>query len=1149
MSFTVYRSSAGSGKTFTLTKEYLKLLLASPKSEGGGFDPSYFKKILAVTFTNDAANEMKERIMRVLEAWARASAEGGASSIEDDTASAMLGVIMKEEELPSDYPESEWTLEEVLHRSAAIYRTLLHNYSDFAVSTIDSFTNRVVQAFKQDLGFAYSHEIELETAELQEESALALQRQMREDGEKALNDILIEFAVRKSDEGKSWFIHRDLEEFAGNLFKEEQAEVLERLTALSPADFLKIKDGLYDYTREVEEKTQKIANDALNLIRANGIDPKSFYYNTRVIYGYFLKHAKGQAFIYDLEPNSYVVKTLEEDKWLSGAGKKDAAQKSAISQVQDELRDTLYALEDFKEQVREKYVLARELRGQIFLLATINALGEQLQVVKESRRIIHISEFNRSINQIVEEEPVPYIYERIGDRYFHLLIDEFQDTSRMQWHNLIPLIGNALGYGAENLVVGDAKQAIYRWRGGNADMLVNLPAVPTAEEGSALQMQIEELRIHYNEQELDTNYRSLEQVVNFNNRFFKGMADYLGEMYPSLPKYYAQVEQKHLAKKTGGLVEWRMLPPTSKIKQAGYIKVQQAETLKLLEELRQEGYALSEIAVLVRKNSHARELAQFLKDQNFPVISDDSLLVGNAPVVQLLVKTFKVLQQPAVSQWRLELLLALQKHLCQVFPEGGWERLFEGEQGVGYLQRSVSSDTDLTKYAELLSEAFKLSLDLSPLRLQPIYELCETLIRHFRLDAMPEQQPYLHSFLDFVLESTGRRGNDLDQFLGYWERKADKLAVQLPAGRDAVRIMTIHRSKGLQFPVVVVPFLDWSAKPHANELLWLPWDGKIEGIPELPAVALKISDRLNYTEFAPYYQSSIESSFLDSFNLLYVAFTRAESRLYALGKLSKPLEAVDAAAAKTCADMGQVASMFLENQGKLTEADETYDCFIHPEKEGEEGIEEEIHVWRLSEGKPPKPKHKEEEEALQTLPLEVPHTANWQNLRVRQERLGKHEATLEDIERRQEAKAFGNTLHAAFELVDTDEDIPKAVRRMLQRGEILQGQVEEMEEKMREVVRLPQIAPYFRAGHPYRVLNEQEILLAPSSDGIGQTARPDRLLIYQAEAVIIDYKTGRFAENHKNQVGQYIWHLRQMGYTPVKGFLVYTEIGEVVQVD
>lgn len=1143
--FTVYRSSAGSGKTFTLAKEYLKLLLASPKSDDGKFEPHYFKKILAVTFTNDAANEMKERIMKVLAAWSAASNDGEDAELTDRTADDMINSILREEELPSEYPDTEWSKGLILSRAASIYRTLLHNYSDFAVSTIDSFTNRVVQAFKQDLGFAHSHEIELETAELQEEAALALQRQMREDGEQDLNKLLVEFAVRKSDEGKSWFIHRDLESFAGNLFQEEQVQVLERLKSLSAADFAKIKSGLYAYTKEIEEKAQYLANEALNLIRQHGIEAKSLAYTTKGIHGYFTKHAQGQEFLYKIQPNSYVLKTINKDLWLSAHGKKTPDQKMAISQIQDQLREHFQALENFKEEVKEQYVLARELRGHIFLLATINALSEQLEMVKESRRIIHISDFNRSINKIVEEEPVPYLYERIGDRYFHLLIDEFQDTSRMQWHNLIPLIGNALGYGAKNLVVGDAKQAIYRWRGGNADMLVNLPAVPTAATDSALQVQIDELRIHYDEQELDTNYRSLEQVVKFNNHFFSQMATHLGQLYPSLPQYYAQVEQKNLPHKKGGYVEWRMLQNT-KLKKGDYEALQLVETLDTLRRLYSEGYPLKDIAILVRKNAYARTLAQFLKDSHFPVISDDSLLVGNASVVQLIVKTCRVLQQPAISQWRLELMLALQRHWCTLFPNDGWETLFEGNEGIDYLQRAVSADTSLSKYADLLAEAFKISLDLTPLRLQPVYELCETLIRHFHLGKLPTQQPYLHSFLDFVLESTGRRGNDLNHFLSYWERKANKLAVQLPAGRDAVRIMTIHRSKGLQFPVVIVPFLDWSAKPHINELLWLPWENKIEGLPNLPAVALKITDRLTHTEFAQYYRDAIEASFLDAFNLLYVAFTRAESRLYALGKLSKPLDSVEKDAEKTCSDMGQLASMYLAQLGRFDQPDDTTKWTLE-QKDGTE-TEEKFGIWRFSDGEAPPPREQKQEEVLSTLNLEVPHTANWQYLSVRQEKLGKHETTLEDIERRQEAKAFGNILHAAFELIEYTEDIPKAVRRMLQRGEITQAQVAEMEEKMQEAVSLPPIAPYYQNGHPYRVLNEQEILLAPSAEGIGQAARPDRLLINGKEAVIIDYKTGRFSTTHQNQVKQYMWHLRQMNYTPVKGFLLYTESMEVVEV-
>ncbi len=538
MNFKIYRSSAGSGKTFTLAKEYLKIALVAPSLET--FQPNYYRHILAVTFTNDAASEMKERIMGYLSGFAKQQPDEG-----------MKAVLL--DEIQTDFPQLEFDEAKLFARAKLTHEHLLHNYSDFSVSTIDSFNNRVVQSFKKDLELPYNYEIELDTADLREEASDKLQNRIRAGKENSLNDLLLEFAFNKADEGKNWYIDDDLQGFARNLFDEEKQEVVAQLAQLTPKDFKKAKNDLFDYLRKVEDEVKSLGKQAMDLMVQHQVDLDSFAYGVRSGIGtYFRKMSELKEPLHRLEPNSYAWAAVEKNKWTKA--KIDATQKSAIEFISGDLARIFETIEAVKERELASYIIAYSLRNNIYLLATITELNKHLQEIKEERSLVHISEFNRKINEIVEEEPVPYIYERMGERYMHILIDEFQDTSQMQWHNLIPLVANALGFDMQNLVVGDAKQAIYRWRGGKSEMLVKLPDVPTASPDSMVAEQAMIFPSQVNFNVLETNYRSRANIIRFNNSFFENCRDWLKPLYPELEEYYGEVAQNP-NKKDGGHVQ------------------------------------------------------------------------------------------------------------------------------------------------------------------------------------------------------------------------------------------------------------------------------------------------------------------------------------------------------------------------------------------------------------------------------------------------------------------------------------------------------------------------------------------------------------------------------------------------------------------
>ena len=1123
MQFKIYRSSAGSGKTFTLAKEYLKLALLAP-AEGGEFMPSYYKKILAVTFTNDAANEMKERIMGYLAGFAT----------EQHYDEGMKKALIQE--ITTDYPQLSFTEEEFFRRAKAIHEHLLHNYSDFSVSTIDSFNHRIVQSFKKDLQLPYSFDIELDTTELREEVSARLQSQVEDGKDHALNHLMVEFALNKADEGKSWFISKDFEDFAHNLFDEERHAMIEQLGKLSPKDFKEAKNKVFNYLKEVEESVQQKAQQAVALVKQHQIEHKSFYYGNKGIGKYFEKLAAGKEPFYKVIPNSYVWKAIEENKWT--AGKADATQKTAIEFISGDLAGFFEAIEDIKEKELSNYIIAHSLKKNIYLLATITELSRHLEVLKEEKSVVHISEFNRKINVIVEEEPVPYIYERMGERYMHILIDEFQDTSEMQWHNLIPLVANALGFDMQNMVVGDAKQAIYRWRGGKADMLVNLPDVPTAPQDSPIAEHAYAFHSQANPQVLGANYRSKPNVINFNNHFFESCRDTLSDTYPGLANYYAEVSQKP-HKPEGGHIQLEFIEDARKkenYQAATYVRVQE-----LIEDAQTQGFELKDIAILTRNRAEGIFLAEQLLAANIPIISAESLLVANSPFAKFIVNFLRLLHQPFNPLDKINLAFFLQNHFNGLLLSGfsglgdGKERFdIQGEN----LERlkAVAENPDLKEYNQFLKEHFQLAIEFDELKLMTLYEKVETFIRLFHLQEVPAQQAYLHKLLDFVMLFSLRSGNDLGQFLEYWERKARSLSVSTPKSSNAVQIMTIHKSKGLQFPIVILPFADWEMTIKANSTLWHQWEGN-PVVPELPTVILSLNKELASTEFADVFLREQQATFLDAFNMLYVAFTRPESQLYVIGKSGSIKSGIKHISHLLTfyLDSNEIASTdFLPIRYKLASG---------------EAQENQSKVYVLHEDRLSTPSAKKadnEEIALYAIDRFI-HANLADQIKTKRETSSAIEAelTVSDLYK---ARLQGILVHYAFEKVRYIKDVPKAVSALVAEGKIESEEKEALEAKMNRVLSLPEIATYYQPQAGMRVENEKEILLG-LEHGQLRTARPDRVVFLKDTVVIIDYKTGiEKVKEHQLQVRQYGYFFEKMDYKNIKLFLIYTEEERVVEV-
>jgi ATP-dependent exoDNAse (exonuclease V) beta subunit len=598
--FVTYNSSAGSGKTYTLVKEYLKIALETNNS-------NQYKHILAVTFTNKAAAEMKERIIEALTALSSGKPLEG-------TPKFLLEDLLK----PIKYGGLGINSDEIGERCKKVLKSILHSYNDFGVSTIDKFTHKIIRTFAHDLQLPLNFDIELDDREV---LGAAIDLLIAEVGNnEKLTKLLLEYTSKKAEEESDWRIERDLYEFSRNLLKEDGELYLAKIRKLSIKDFEVIKTQLYEQTKEFESTVKQYGEDGLAFINQKKVEFSSFSRS------FFANYWKDLATLKKFEPTATTLKIITgEQNWY--AAKVDDDQKQLIDSFQDEFTNQFNESRVYLDEFEGNYRVNKLIIKNLYNLAVLNEIEKTVLQFKKDNNVLSISDFNKRIAQIVETEPIPFIYERLGEKYNHYLIDEFQDTSIIQWHNLIPLVDNALGNGKFNMVVGDAKQAIYRWRGGEVEQIINLPQIYNHKNNPLLLEREAALGRNFSEEMLTTNYRSKAEIVQFNNDFFQSVAGNLSENYQKL---YTDLTQEYNDKNTGGGVSVEFLEESDN-------EMYRTSVLKNIFNITQQAllddYSLSDVAILTRSNSDGAEIATFLLENDINVISSESLLLNNSSEV------------------------------------------------------------------------------------------------------------------------------------------------------------------------------------------------------------------------------------------------------------------------------------------------------------------------------------------------------------------------------------------------------------------------------------------------------------------------------------------------------------------------------------
>lgn len=977
----------------------------------------------------------------------------------------------KENLLPSLAEATGLTEDEIQRKAGEALRLILHDYSDFSIGTIDSFSHRIIRTFAHDFGLPVNFNVEVDSEELLTTAVDLLIEKVGADT--ALTNLLVRFIESRMDDEQDWNIERILLNFARMLLDEEGTRQLEKLKELTLDDFSRIAGNLKKQTVAFEQKISAISGKATALIKSSDLDASAFYHGGSGISRYFEKLA--DCAMDSIEPNSYVRKTIEEDKWTSGSA--GVAEKEAIQSLKPALQDLFVDIQREYESGKNLYHLSLAVLKTLFPMAVLNVIGQLLDGFKKQNNIVHISEFNQRISRFILNEPVPFIYERMGEKFNNILIDEFQDTSVLQWHNLLPLVENSLSNGYFNLVVGDGKQAIYRWRNGDVQQFAGLPAIPGSEADRSLHESEKILRDHFAMQVLETNFRSKKEIVEFNNSFFSQLKPLLS---PSGQMVYDSPGQKAKAGADGGYI--RIEFTSADVKGEEFRETIGTRIVDTIREQVEAGFRRQDIAILCRKNREGSEIARFLLVNDIDVISAESLMLMHSPEVNFLTGFVRLLYGAGDVVLVAELVTYL-------FNKGKLKA-----SGLHELLTGVPAIPGKDFIFRLMLEN---QIILSPerLRTRPVYDAFEELIRVFHPDAIAD--PYLQFFLDTVLKYSRKHSSSAVDFLEWWDEHKDSFSIIMPDGMDAVRIMSIHKAKGLQFPVVILPFFN-EKKMLTKKFLWV--DLPKTGFQGLPSAMLDTGKSMEKTEFIGQSVEEKEKTMLDAVNLLYVAMTRPEERLYIFSPAPPARPTVI-----------NTVPVFLQSFLQKTERWST-----------------EKNVYEFGLALPNERKANEKDIAKRSLLSMI--SSDW-----REKVLIRTNAPESwDIADPQKNFQWGNLVHTAFSRILREGDEEKVLLKMNDDGLIDQKQKDQLLAKIRAVLADPLVRPFFLPGNTVRV--EAEILRDQ-----GTVYRPDRVIIRGNDAVVLDFKTGKPVKEQEKQIQLYGRLMNELGYTKVLKYLVYVE--------
>lgn len=1030
----------------------------------------YFKHILAVTFTNKATQEMKDRIIAYLSDFANG----------------------KPNELAAELKE-ELVLDESAFREHAqeVLSAILHRYSQFSISTIDAFFQKVIRSFTREAGLGGDYRLEVEQDAVLDEVIDNLIDELGNNQQ--LTRWVVDFAKENLENDRAWDVRESLIEFANEIFREDYKNIEDEVIRETQRknffnDLLTdLRHLKFEFTGFVRAKAQ----EAVREIQANGFQEQDFKYGGG-IYNFFRKVA-GFSRVKDFDEDAKGKRPDTDYQDSANWPAKDSPRRAAILALTNaKLLPLLNEILAYRRKHYTAALSAESALNNFYAFGLIADISRKLKEYKDENNLMLLADAPKFLNGVIQDSDTPFIYEKVGSFYRNYLIDEFQDTSGLQWKNFFPLLVNSLDQGHKSLVVGDVKQAIYRWRGGDLQLLQE-----------QVEQHIGPERVEV--KGLNSNYRSSTSIVAFNNELFDTTASLvtLKTGHPISKKVYEDAGQRAF-RQHEGFVQIQFLPESRDEK---WQETALHSVPAFLEKLQGLGVPLKDIAILVRRKEEGQQIVRYLleyknSDQANPlyrydVVSNESLRVDGAASVRLILGAMRYLFNPDDDIARAQ--LAYEYHHLHAL-----ERTFT----------EVFAVTNQVVFDTLLPPSF--AKQKAALKKLPLFDLTESLIQLFDLRGQQGEFTYIQAFQDAVLNFYNRERNDLGAFLEWWEDNKHKTAIQVSGDVDAVQIFTIHKSKGLQFKYVIIPFCSWNLDHEMGKFpnLWVKSnEPPFQRAGYLP---VRYSSALEETYFSEYYREEHTRSHLDNLNLLYVALTRAENGLMVIAPYSKTTSVRSAA---------QLLYLgILQNESLLAGWNDEAKIFN-------------AGSWVL----PPSREKKESSEAIE---LSVYPSYPWgDKLVIRQS--AKEFFDGEDHSQREKIK-YGIYLHAVLSRIRYTEEIPDTLDQLLQEGMISESDKDTLRTQLDELLQNQEVAGWF--SKEWDVRTEVPILLPDGAESSPKDSsrRVDRLMLKDRKAVVVDFKTGEPGKSDQKQVLEYIEVLRKMNFIEVEGYLLYVRTGELI---
>ena len=1066
---TVYKASAGSGKTFTLATEYIRLLVENPQC---------YRNILAVTFTNKATEEMKMRILSQLYGiWKQLPESNNyLKNIQEKTGLA-----------PNVISE----------RAGLALNNLTHNYNYFRVETIDTFFQSVLRNMARELDLTTNLRIGLNDYQVEE---LAVD-QLIED--LTTTDVMLQWILKyimeNISDDKSWNVIAQIKKFGQNIFKDYYKEVSITLEQkMGEAGFFEnYTTCLRDLRKAAEEYMKEIGESFFDTLEGEGLNVDDLSSKQRGIASFFNKLRKGT-----FDPSiitTTVANHLENiEKWCP---KTNPRRDVVLQVVESSLIQILKCAVEAQEKQWKIFQSSNLTLRHLNQLRLLSSIEKKVREINETENRFLLSDTQQLLHSLIDGSDSPFIFEKIGTQLQHVMIDEFQDTSTIQWQNFKVLLAETMSHeDGSNLIVGDVKQSIYRWRSGDWRLLNGIE-----NQFNSMLMEIKSL---------STNYRSTRNVIDFNNTFFRHAAkvEYqaLEELEcderEQLEKAYADVEQKVPDdKKDEGRVTIELLPNNE------YQESVLEHTVEYVRELIDAGVSQKDIAILVRYNNHIPLIAQYFLE-NLPevsIVSDEAFRLEASSAVCLMIQALHLLLHP---DDQLTKAAIVKTWLCTV----------QGKELTDDQFMIAGNNLD-----EYLPEAYIGHFD--ELLTLPLYELAEKIYSIFQLHLLEGQGAYLCAFYDHLANYVNENTTDIQSFLTEWEENLSKKTIQSDE-TNGIRLISIHKSKGLEFDHVIIPYCDWTLEKYSDNIIWCKPDEA--PFNDLPIAPIDYSPKMMGSIYEKEYLHEHLQNTVDNLNLLYVAFTRAAKSLYVVGK--RGAKNSRSALIELCLPL--VAESMPEAQLEGMENNDAAIVFEY---------------GTCQTSQPELPSQKNEKESSNPFlqkseAISVSIRTYDSKVNFRQSNRSRDFIEGEDIDQQRRYIQAGSILHEIFSTIQTEKDIPEALQRLQFEGILYDEEMtaERITSMLRKRLSDPRVASWFSPR--WTLFNECTILSV--EDGEVHEHRPDRVITDGDEWIVVDFKFGHPDPEYHTQVRRYMDLLSSMGHQNIKGYLWYVYSNKIEEV-